>query len=69
MEVEGLRREGFFARLICQGDLDDDASYKEKEKEKKKIQCATPVELLICMLQGLKNDKGRQTILYLVSRT
>ena len=69
MEVEGLRREGFFARLICQGDLDDDASYKEKEKEKKVIQCATLVQLLICMLQGLKNDKGRQTILYLVSRT
>ena len=37
MEVEGLRREGFFARLICQGDLDDDASYKEKEKKKKKF--------------------------------
>ena len=36
MVVEGLRREGFFARLICQGDLNDDASYKEKEKEKEK---------------------------------
>ena len=39
-EVEGVRHEGFIAQLICQvrGDLDDDAAYKEKEKEKRKNQ-------------------------------
>lgn len=70
-EVEGVRREGFIAQLICKvrGDLDDDAAYKEKKKKKEEINCATTVELISCIHYGMKNDKGRQTILYLVSRT
>ena len=42
-EVEGARREGFIAGLICQvredlddDDDDDDAAYKGEKKEKKK---------------------------------
>ncbi len=70
IEVE---REGFIAQRICQGkgdlDDDDDAAYKEKEKKIRKNQMRHYCEMISCMLCGVKNDKGRQTILYLVSRS
>ena len=41
----------------------------KKKREKEKIECANTVELISCIVHGLRNDKGRPTMLYLVSRT
>lgn len=60
LEVEGTRREGFIARLICQvredldDDDDDDAAYKGGKKRKRK-DCATTVKLISCIIHGMKN--------------